>query len=172
MQFAAARAALAECHAITREVSAIFKLRVLETPQARVDILPCALERGREHRRVASGFRCSTGGMGPDYERSVPKKADPLEDGARHDHIDDRLHKRIRRCCHEFGELRMNLVPGAIDKRPHGRLWPGDRFKAQLRHAPREASSRIARSIGKADGVQPGQFHTAQIGQGGRRKPT
>jgi hypothetical protein len=61
--------------------------------------------------------------MGSDYERSVPKKADPPEDGARHDHIDDRLHKRIRRCCHEFGELRVNLVPGAIDKRLHGRLW-------------------------------------------------
>ena len=99
------------------------KLRVLETPQARVDILPCALERGREHRRIARGFRCSTGGMGPDYERSVPKKADPAEDGARHNHIDNRLHKRIRRCCHEFAELRVNLVPGAIDKRLHGRLW-------------------------------------------------
>src|SRR5580704_14039037 len=61
--------------------------------------------------------------MGPDYERSVPKKADPPEDGARHDHIDDRLHKRIRRCYHEFGELRMNLVPGAIDKCLHDRLW-------------------------------------------------
>jgi hypothetical protein len=41
----------------------------------------------------------------------------------------------------------------------------GAERQAQLRHAPREASSRIARSIGKADGVQPGQFHTAQIGQ-------
>src|SRR3984893_9698587 len=38
--------ALAERHAVTHEVSVIFKLRVLETPQARVDILPCALERG------------------------------------------------------------------------------------------------------------------------------
>jgi hypothetical protein len=72
---------LAERHAVTHEVSAIFKLRVFETPQARVDILPCALERGREHRRIARGFRCSTGGMGSDYERSVPKKADPPEDG-------------------------------------------------------------------------------------------
>src|SRR2546430_4858918 len=115
--------ALAERHAVTHEVSAIFKLRVLETPQARVDILPCTLERGREHRRVARGFRCSTGSMGPDYERSVPKKADPAEDGARHNHIDDRLHKRIRRCCHEFGELRVYLVPGAIDKHLHDRLW-------------------------------------------------
>src|ERR1700731_2023538 len=35
------------------------KLRVLECPQARVDILPCALERGREHRRIARGLRCS-----------------------------------------------------------------------------------------------------------------
>ena len=74
---------MAERHAVTHEVSAIFKLRVLETPQARVDILPCALERGREHRRIVRGFRCSTGGMGSDYERSVPKKADPPEDGAR-----------------------------------------------------------------------------------------
>jgi hypothetical protein len=90
--------ASAERHTVTHEASAIFKLRVLEIPQARVDILPCALERGREHRRVASGFRCSTGGMGPDYERSVPKKADPTEDSARHNHIDDRLHKRVRRC--------------------------------------------------------------------------
>ena len=113
----------AERHAVTHEASAIFKLRVLETPQARVDILPCARERGREHRRVASGFRCSTGGMGPDYERSVPKKADPAEDSVRHNHIDDRLHKRVRRCYDEFGELRVTLVPGAIDKRPHGRLW-------------------------------------------------
>ena len=31
--------------------------------------------------------------------------------------------QRIRHCCHEFGELRVNLVPGAIDKRLHGRLW-------------------------------------------------
>src|ERR1700730_10799182 len=80
-------------------------MRVLETPQARVDILPCALERGREHRRIARGFRCSTGVMGPEYERSVPKKADPAEDGARlrrsSAQTDQALLPRVRRASGE-----------------------------------------------------------------------
>jgi hypothetical protein len=86
--------ALAERHAVTHEVSAIFKLRVFETPQARVDILPCALERGREHRRIARGFRCSTGGMGSDYERSHDGTYILLE---HHNGIGDRRAFKARR---------------------------------------------------------------------------